>query len=299
MDAGLRPGGSGSGHSAGGPSSPTGAGPSGPASGGGSGPSASGPTGGRTSPDATPASTPDVARGPSTKDFLTIHWDYAVYDGIGRHSNATAAKEKQQALARNFAIHCIAGDDPRPLLVLRECPRCNKTDRALLTPGVDNERTLLLSRWFHCVKLPLDVIEPDHPFHALFSGERPEHLFVSLVDGSSKVPLEADTSRAELWAAMTRVLDAAYARDITLVSKDITRHFDRLDVLDQRARDLEKRRDDLMQTLRVDPARVTRLAADLEDVKKAIGVERAQIEKLTKVEMRAPAPDVAAQNLAR
>ena len=245
-------------------------------------------------PAAKPSSTPEVARGPSTKEFLSIHWDYAVWDGIGRHSNATGAKEIQHALPRADAIRCVAGDDPRPLLVLRECPRCNKTDRALLTPGVDNERTLLLARWFHCVKLPLDIVEPDHPFHALFPDEKPEHLFVSLLDGSSKAPLEADTSRTELWAAMTHVLDSSYARDITLVSKDVARHFDRLDTLDLRARDLEKRRNDLMQTLRIDPARVSRVAADLEDVKQAIAAEKEQIEKLTKVEMRAPAPDAAA-----
>ena len=71
----------------------------------------------------------------------------------------STAKKKRKALSREDAFKVIAGNDPRPLLVLRECKVCNGTDDALLKGGIDNERTFLLSRWFHCVKLPVDVLE--------------------------------------------------------------------------------------------------------------------------------------------
>jgi hypothetical protein len=171
--------------------------------------------------------------------------------------------------------------------VLRECSRCNKTDRALLSPDTDNERTRLLSRWFHCVKLPVDVNEPDHPFHSLFASAEDGHLFVAQSDGSSKIPLEADTSRTELWGSMTRVLNAAYACDVSKVSRDIVRHFDRLDVLDPRLRDLQKRRDTLMQTPLVDPLDVQKVKARLVEVEGEIAAEKAEIERLARIERRA------------
>jgi hypothetical protein len=76
---------------------------------------------------------------------------------------------------------------------VRECKVCNKTDDALLRPGAQNERTILLSRWFHCVKVPVDVLQPDHPFNALFPDTKSEHLFVS-----------APTARARSRSSPTR-----------------------------------------------------------------------------------------------
>jgi hypothetical protein len=244
-----------------------------------------------------PASTIDLPRGPSTKEFLSLRWDYPVYVALAHATDSTDVKSARSALPVDEAFRFIAGGDPRPLLVLRECSRCNKTDRALLSPGTDNERTLLLSRWFHCVKLPVDVNEPDHPFHALFASPEAGHLFVSQADGSSKFALEADTSRTELWTSMTRVLSAAYACDISKVSRDIVRHFDRLDVLDPRLRDLQKRRDELMQTPLVDPLDVQKARARIAEVERELAEEKAEIERLARIERRAEVePDHALAN---
>ena len=68
----------------------------------------------------------------------------------------------RKALEWNAAIEALAGKDERPLLVMRECARCNKTDDALLQPGSDNEKVLFLARWFHCVRLPIDVLSLIH-----------------------------------------------------------------------------------------------------------------------------------------
>jgi hypothetical protein len=76
-------------------------------------------------------------------------WDYPVYEPPKQDKEGrTVAKVARQALPADKALAFIAGDDPRPLLVMRECKVCNGTDDALLSRGnIDNEKTILLSRW--------------------------------------------------------------------------------------------------------------------------------------------------------
>jgi hypothetical protein len=157
------------------------------------------------------------------------------------------AKRKRTALTREEAVAYIAGDDPRPLLVLRECKVCNGTDDALLKGGVDNEKTFLLSRWFHCVKLPVDVMEEDHPFHNMFTLEQPEHLFVCSIDGSNHDPLESQTSRTELWESMRDLLSLEYKSNPDSSLKQIAKLLDKMDVVDQRIGELAARRNDVLE----------------------------------------------------
>ena len=139
-----------------------------------------------------------------------------------------------KALSREEAIKAIAGDDPRPLLVLRECKVCNGTDEALLKGGVDNEKTFLLARWFHCVKLPVDVMEEDHPFHNAFTVDPPEHLFVCSIDGTNHDPLESDTSRVKLWQSLKGLIAAEYKGKADSSVKKIAAIINKLDVIDER-----------------------------------------------------------------
>lgn len=227
-----------------------------------------------------------VPRGPSTKEILKLAWDYPVYQAEQPSRDRTDVKALRQALPREEAIHYLAGNDPRPLLVLRECAVCNKTDDALLTPNGDNEKTLFFTRWFHCVKLPVDVIQADHPFNALFPDNDAEHLFVSSVDGSGKVPLEADTARVELWSAMARVLAAAYVRDPTAVYKEVHLALDKLDVLDQRLLELQGKRADLTERSTPDLAKLKRLEGEIDQAKKEIASRREEIDQLGKIELK-------------
>lgn len=205
-------------------------------------------------------------------------------------SESTGVRAARGALSREEALRHLAGRDPRPLLVLRECVVCNKTDDALLSKTESNEKTLIFSRWFHCVKLPVDVIEPSHPFNALFPSNDTEHLFVSAVDGSGKVPLESDTSQTELWAAMTKVLANAYAADPNSTYREIVRHLDLIDVLDGKARDLGLRQSALMETPKVDVAKVKKLEAEVADLKRQIAAERAEIDRCSKLDFKPVAP---------
>lgn len=229
-------------------------------------------------------------RGPSTKGILRISWDYPIYQAREPESGTgTAVARARAALPRDEALRVIAGQDPRPLLVVRECKVCNKTDDALLRPGAQNERTILLSRWFHCVKVPVDVLQPDHPFNALFPDTKSEHLFVSAADGSEKVPLESSTSRVELWSSMSRTLAAAYAKDPTGATKDITKFLDKLDLLDERVHGLERSRDDLLETSgKLDARRLKKLEREIESTRKEIEKSLETIDRLSKFDLKPP-----------
>lgn len=220
-----------------------------------------------------------------------MQWDYAVHKVVEPEKTDATTVRLRQALSRDEALRAISGNDPRPLLVLRECAMCNKTDDALLTPGTDNEKTILLSRWFHCVKLPVDVLQKDHPFNALFPDKSSEHLFVSRRDGTGKIPLESATSRTELWAAMGNVLAESYAKDPAAATKEIAKALDRLDVLDKRVVELEKRKDDLMETeSRPDHAKIKKVDGEIEDTKRELRTVLESIQKLTRIEPRPAVP---------
>lgn len=117
------------------------------------------------------------------------------------------------ALSREEAFAKLTAEDRRPLLILRECGYCKGTEDALLSRKLNNERTKLLTRWFHCVRFKPNVLEPTHTFRALFAGERPPHVLLATADGETIVPLDGRQSQAMLWKAMRRVLAQAYEKD--------------------------------------------------------------------------------------
>ena len=236
-----------------------------------------------------PPSTP-APRGNSARELLKLSWIYAVHEGQeAPKSDATAVKAPRSALPRDQALAALAGDDPRPLLVLRECAVCNKTDDALLKPGIDNEKTLFLARYFRCVKLPVDVLQPDHPFNALFPDKKSEHLFVSSRDGSQKLPLESDTSRIELWSAMSQVLAAHYTKDPVEAYKANRIALDKLDQLDQRIVELETRKSGLLEDPTAAKSKVRKVEAELEKTKKQIAAVREEIAQTTTIPLKAAA----------
>jgi hypothetical protein len=180
------------------------------------------------------------------------------------------------------------------MLVLRECKVCNKTDDALLKPGIDNEKTLFLGRYFHCVKLPVDVLAPDHPFNALFPDKSSEHLFVCAPDGSGKIPLESDTSRVDLWSAMNQVLAQAYTKSPLDVYKQKRTTFDKLDLADIRIVELEGRKAELLEGVGVPKSKLQQVDQELAKAKKERDRLREEIlqasELALKPKAKAPAP---------
>lgn len=224
---------------------------------------------------ATSASVPKIFRGPSATTLLKLAWEYPVYSPPKEdHAGRTVAVKQRVALPAADALAYIAGKDPRPLLVLRECKVCNGTDDALLSRGnVDNERTFLLSRWFHCVKLPVDVLQKDHPFHSLFADSNPEHMFMSAADGTARIALESERSRVELWESMVRVLKATYAKDPEDGVRKMERTIDNLDMVDQRITALEQKIEDELETDGPDSKKLKKVQAELAAAQR----ERAQL----------------------
>lgn len=191
---------------------------------------------------------PPPPRGPSARSYLKMEWDYPVYEPkVESKDGRTVSRAARKALTREEALKVIAGDDPRPLLVLRECKVCNGTDEALLKGGIDNEKTFLLAQWFHCVKLPTDVMEEDHPFHNLFLEDKPEHLFVCAVDGSGHDPLESETSRTELWDSMRELIGSEYKKKADKSLKSIAKILDKMDVADARLQEVQARFDEVIE----------------------------------------------------
>ncbi len=181
-----------------------------------------------------------VHHGKTTRKALQMQWDYPVFQKKtsrpGKVSdNATGASAVLDALPREQAFLYIAGEDPRPLLILRECEFCNGTDDALLSKTEGNENTLLMARWFHCVKLPTHVLKENHPFTRLFSeypAKSMPHLFLVSRDGSKAIPLKGDQSQTELWKAMESVIAVDYKKKYEPSLKEVKKILVRYDTLD-------------------------------------------------------------------
>ncbi|MCY2959317.1 MAG: hypothetical protein NTY35_04055 [Planctomycetota bacterium] len=234
-------------------------------------------------------------RGIASRELLELRWNYPVYEVAAEPASehGTSVEKRREALPREKALEILAGNDPRPLLVLRECTYCNKTDDALLSRTESNERTLVLARFFHCVKLPVDVVQPDHPFNALFPTNEAEHLFVAGPDGSAKKPLESDTSRVELWTAMETTLAATYGLDAGKVTKQVLQGLDKVDEFERKVTDLETRKGQLMESPNVEVAKVKKVDAELEVAKKDAEAARAGVAKIFQVVPKTPAAGAA------
>ena len=217
-------------------------------------------------------------RGPSSKTTLMIAWEHATYTekSVPKPKNPTAASVDQRvrrALTAEEALVHIAGADRRPLLVLRECLSCSGTEDALMSSKEDNERTYLLARWFHCVKLSPDVLEDDHPFRNLFPGEKPAHLFIANADGSSRHDLEGEHARSELWEAMEGAIAANYKGSHETALRKLAGLLDELDEIDRSLADLETRFELALAADGADSKKFKKLRAQLDERR----VERAEL----------------------
>ena len=241
--------------------------------GGGAGPAtpggAGGP-GGATSPGGGAAL--PTHHGKTASALLKIQWSYPVFrteePKAGAAPGGTVAKRAEGPLPEKEAFLHLAGTDRRPLLVLRECKTCNGTDKALLSVAEDNTRTFVMSRWFHCVKLPEHVLEKTHAFHALFDEPHPPHLFFADWDGSDIVPLKGDQSRTELWDAMGAVLARCYEREAQPATAEIEKILAQYDVLDARLEQIRKQVEKLAEDEGPKSAKMKGLQKDLDKARK-------------------------------
>jgi len=150
----------------------------------------------------------------TSREILDIDWDYPTRVAENREQQkGTAASTVLRALPKEAAFVRIAGGDNRPLLVLRECPNCKGTDFAFLNRKLNNEKTILLARWFHCIKLPPSVVHPTHHFRNLFAGRKPPHLFIAKVDGSDLQSFDGKQSQSGMQKAMSKMIEDCYQKN--------------------------------------------------------------------------------------
>lgn len=182
--------------------------------------------------------------------MLTVDWSYPVYKIVEREvtkadEGKTIAGPVERALPVEQAYEFIADGDRRPLLVLRECEKCKGTDHALLSRTLDNEQTVLLTKWFHCVKLPTNVIMENHPLYNLFlrqkEGERIPHLFFADPDGQNRMELPGDQPQSALWDTMFTYLERCYAEDAKAALKELRQVLSQYDKLDAREQEIRAR----------------------------------------------------------
>jgi hypothetical protein len=226
-------------------------------------------------------------RGPSSLLELAMDWDHPVYVAPAVVDDGrTRAGEVRRSLPLAQALAYIAKDDPRPLLVLRDCFRCSGTDDALMTKKADNEKTMLMSRWFHCVRLPPDVLENDHPFRSLFPGEKPAHLFVAQPDGSGRIDLMGDQSRTELWSAMESLLSKSYAQPAQKPLQELSRLLDRLDRIDDQIAKGQKALDKIIESDGPESRKFKKLHAELSHLRSQRNELRNEAVLVSRLELR-------------
>jgi hypothetical protein len=180
----------------------------------------------------------NVTRQSTSREVLSIDWDYPTReaDKTEEVKGRTAAAKVLRALPKPAAFVKISGDDKRPLLVLRECPYCKGTDFAFLNRKLKNEKTMLLARWFHCIKLPPSVVHPTHHFRNLFAGKEPPHLFIAKSDGSDLQPFDGKQTQSKMQAAMTKMIKDCYQKDPKPALRSMLRFlsdFDHCDTMEE------------------------------------------------------------------
>ncbi len=150
----------------------------------------------------------------------------------------TVSAGVERALARETAFLKISEKNRKPLLVLRECNWCKGTEHALFSRTLNNEKTMLLAQWFHCVKLPPNVLRKNHPFRKVFEGDKPPHVFISLYDGSDVIAFDGRQTQTTLWKGMARLINIAYEKKPQPAIRAMLKYLSRFDMLDAREKEL-------------------------------------------------------------
>jgi len=235
-----------------------------------------------------------IDRQRTSKKRLIMHWDFPVFrkaDLSEGDASETVAALPDRALDRGAAFAYVAGDDPRPLLVLRECEYCVGSEVALLSRTQENDRTLLMAQWFHCVKLPNDVLRDDHPFRKLFDEKNPAHLVLANADGSDPLPLSGAQSQKDLWQRMGAVLAGAYTKDPERAAKAQYRLLAQLDHLDMREDELKSQLDLRIEKDGPASPKVRKLRNELEKIRTERAKALADEEKIVDLGVLEKAPE--------
>lgn len=147
----------------------------------------------------------------------------------------TVARPKARALPLAEAASRVADGDHRPQLVLRECWQCGSGAESDIGRKLANEKTVLLAKWFRCVRVSDAVRHPDHPLHAMFAAPASPHLVLCAPDGKALVGFTGREPLSALWSAMGKLLRQHVAEDFDAAVREelaILSQFDHLDTME-------------------------------------------------------------------
>ncbi len=178
--------------------------------------------------------------------LLTYDWDYAKVikppaDGI------TVAQQRPRALPLGEAVASVARGDHRPLLILRECWHCGSGEESEIGRKLANEKTILLGKWFRCVRVSDAVRHEDHPLHAIFAGAQAAHLVLGRASGEI-TPIESGRPLSALWATMRAHITQAYEGDPDPAVGGLLQILSQYDHLDNLEAELAGQLDAALQT---------------------------------------------------
>jgi hypothetical protein len=217
---------------------------------------------------------PSFARLETSTLRLKINWDLYI-------------KMQEERLDPETALREIKGRDPRPVLLLRDCDACAGRNDALLEQSMEDEKILLASRWFHCVRVDKGVLKDNHPLNALFpDGDKSApHMILLSADGTVREGLGGKPSAKKLWGVMNKVLQRDYKKPADQAIPRWIALLSRFDALDARKAELREQRESTE-----DQKKAGQLDKELRTVEEQIKKAREEEQKLTNLELRnAPA----------
>lgn len=223
-----------------------------------------------------------MTRQSTSTEILDVDWDYPVADKFADEygKGPTRARRARLALPADDAFAKIAKEDPRPLLILRECTKCKGTEHALFSRRLNNEKTKLLLHWFHCVKLPPEVAKANHPFHKVFTREKGAmpHLFISTTDGATRVDFDGSQPQTVLQKELVRLIDISYEKKPVPAIKAMMKFLSQFDMFDLREAELVQMLDKAREKHGYKSPKVKKLQAKIAMVKKdkAAAMKRAK-----------------------
>ena len=173
---------------------------------------------------------PSFSRQETSAARLKIQWEYYV-------------KVQEERLDRETALREVKGRDPRPVLLLRDCDTCVGKDDALLESSMEDEKILLASRWFHCVRVDKTVLKSNHPLNALFPDNNAPHMILYSNDGAVAEPLGGRPSAKKMWSVMNKVLTRDYVKSAEQAVAKLVALLSRFDAIDSRKEELTGQRE--------------------------------------------------------
>ncbi|MEZ5989016.1 MAG: hypothetical protein R3F30_07815 [Planctomycetota bacterium] len=146
---------------------------------------------------------------------------------------AALVNDETQPMERAEVIKELRGRDPRPLLIRREGYEEDERKGDPLQAELDRDEVRLMSHWFHCLRFGRRIMDPRHPYHALFADKKPPALLLITWDGETCRELPADVDRRTLQAAVVAMLKLEYRKDPVATVESWLEILKRFDTLEQ------------------------------------------------------------------